>query len=239
MVERLGVQPDELPLMVCPNGTVLKRPTDAEAGMCLGITPELDPEQGVRRGRGRRRARRPRGRGLCRVRGPVGAGARSSARSAARPAPRRGSRTISAFRPASPAQALAGRAFSQALKFGAEVAIPLEVAHLDCGGPARRPHEPLRLELTDGQRVSARTVVVASGARYRRPDISESRELRRRGRLLLGVAGRGEAVRGRGGGAGRRRQLGGAGGGVSRAQGQAACISSCAARASRRRCRAI
>jgi thioredoxin reductase (NADPH) len=67
--------------------------------------------------------------------------------------------------------ALAGRAFSQAQKFGAEVAIPLEVAHLDCGGPARRPHEPLRLELTDGRSVRGRTVVVASGARYRQPNI--------------------------------------------------------------------
>ena len=43
-VERFGVQPDELPLMICPNGALLKRPTDAEAAMCLGITPELDPE---------------------------------------------------------------------------------------------------------------------------------------------------------------------------------------------------
>jgi len=33
VVERLGVQPQELPLMLCPNGTVLKRPTDAEAGV--------------------------------------------------------------------------------------------------------------------------------------------------------------------------------------------------------------
>ena len=32
VVERLGVQPEELPLMICPDGTVLKRPTDAEAG---------------------------------------------------------------------------------------------------------------------------------------------------------------------------------------------------------------
>src|SRR4029453_15532613 len=44
VVERLGVKPEELPMMVCPNGTVLKRPTDAEAGACLGITPELDPQ---------------------------------------------------------------------------------------------------------------------------------------------------------------------------------------------------
>ena len=44
LVERLGVQPEDLPLMVCPNGTVLKRPTDAEAAVCLGITPDLDPQ---------------------------------------------------------------------------------------------------------------------------------------------------------------------------------------------------
>ncbi len=43
MVERLGMLPEDLPLMLCPNGTVLKRPTNAEAGICLGITPDLDP----------------------------------------------------------------------------------------------------------------------------------------------------------------------------------------------------
>ena len=43
-VERFGVQADELPLMICPNGSFLKRPTDAEAATCLGITPELDPK---------------------------------------------------------------------------------------------------------------------------------------------------------------------------------------------------
>jgi len=43
MVERFGVRTEDLPLMLCPNGSLLKRPTDAEAGVCLGITPELDP----------------------------------------------------------------------------------------------------------------------------------------------------------------------------------------------------
>jgi thioredoxin reductase (NADPH) len=57
------------------------------------------------------------------------------------------------------------------LKFGAEVAIPLQVSYLDCGGPARRLHDPLRLELSDGRSIRARTVVVASGARYRQPNI--------------------------------------------------------------------
>ena len=62
-----------------------------------------------------------------------------SAPSAVRPALRRASRIISAFRPASPGMALAGRAFNQALKFGAEIAIPLEVARLDCGEPGQKP----------------------------------------------------------------------------------------------------
>ncbi len=43
LVERLGMLPDDLPLIICPSGSVLKRPTNAEAGACLGITPELDP----------------------------------------------------------------------------------------------------------------------------------------------------------------------------------------------------
>src|SRR5205085_2082067 len=37
----------------------------------------------------------------------------------------------------------------------------------------RSPDDPLRVDLVDGRPVRARTVVVASGARYRRPDIRE------------------------------------------------------------------
>ena len=62
-------------------------------------------------------------------------------------------------------QALAGRAFTQAEKFGAEVVVPVEVASFDCTGTIHA------LRLDDGRRVEARAVVVASGAAYRRPDI--------------------------------------------------------------------
>jgi thioredoxin reductase (NADPH) len=170
LVERLGVQPEELPLMVCSNGTVLKRPTDAEAGVCLGITPDLDPQTVydvavVGAGpAGLATAVYAASEGLSVLvldqrafGGQAGASARIE--------------NYLGFPTGISGQALAGRAFNQALKFGAEVAIPLEVARLDCGGPDRRPGDPLRLELTDGRAVRARTVVVASGARYRRPNI--------------------------------------------------------------------
>lgn len=62
--------------------------------------------------------------------------------------------------------ALTGRAYVQARKFGAEIAIPVEVVGLD-----RNDDDSFGLLLDDDRRVSARSVVVASGARYRRPAI--------------------------------------------------------------------
>lgn len=41
LVERIGVLPDELPLVVCPNGGLLKRPSESEVATCLGMTPDL------------------------------------------------------------------------------------------------------------------------------------------------------------------------------------------------------
>jgi thioredoxin reductase (NADPH) len=170
VVERFGVLPDELPLMVCPNGTVLKRPTDAEAGVILGITPELDPQivfdvAVVGAGpAGLAAAVYGASEGLSVLvldqrafGGQAGASARIE--------------NYLGFPTGISGMALAGRAFNQALKFGAEIAIPLEVARLDCrsNGHSRAP---LKLELTNGNAVRARTVVVASGARYRRPPIS-------------------------------------------------------------------
>jgi thioredoxin reductase (NADPH) len=63
---------------------------------------------------------------------------------------------------------LTARGFNQALKFGAEIAIPLTVEKLDCGGQLTRSCHSLRLNLNNGKALRARTVVIASGARYRR-----------------------------------------------------------------------
>ncbi|MDR6993105.1 FAD-dependent oxidoreductase [Luteimonas sp. 3794] len=168
IVERLGIAPTDLPLMICPNGSVLKRPGNAEAARCLGMTPELDPDA------------------LHDVAivgaGPAGLAAAVYAASEGLSVIVLDQRAIGGQAGASSrienylgfptgisGQALAGRAYNQALKFGAELAIPLEVDRLACAHDGARA--PLALHLTSGERVRARTVVIASGARYRRPDI--------------------------------------------------------------------
>ncbi len=169
VMDRFGVLPEDLPIMLCPNGTVLKRPTDAEAGICLGLTPDLDPEKiydvaVVGAGpAGLATAVYAGSEGLSVIvldqksfGGQAGASARIE--------------NYLGFPTGISGMALAGRAFNQALKFGVEIAIPLEVSKLDCGEGT--PSDPFMLELTSGHKVRARSVVIASGARYRRPPIA-------------------------------------------------------------------
>jgi len=59
-------------------------------------------------------------------------------------------------------QELAGRAYTQAQKFGAQILIARGAVALAC---KRRPYV---IAIDEGQRVSARTVIIATGARYRR-----------------------------------------------------------------------
>ncbi len=164
LVERIGAHPEDLPLVVCPNGAMLKNPSDAEVAMCLGMTPALDPEKVfdvaiVGAGpAGLAAAVYAASEGLSVVvldehatGGQAGASARIE--------------NYLGFPTGISGQALAGRAFNQALKFGAEIAIPVQVQRLDCSS------ECLTLELASDRRVRARAVVAASGARYRRPDV--------------------------------------------------------------------
>jgi thioredoxin reductase (NADPH) len=74
-------------------------------------------------------------------------------------------------------QALAARAFIQAQKFGADVIIPATAKTLDCS----RTDGAFALEMEGGDRLHARAVVVASGARYRRPEIPEIARFEGRG----------------------------------------------------------
>ena len=74
-------------------------------------------------------------------------------------------------------QALTARAFVQAQKFGADIMIPVAVKTLDCS----RPNNAFVLETDGGERIQARTIVVASGARYRHPTIADIAQFEGRG----------------------------------------------------------
>ncbi|WP_043089830.1 NAD(P)/FAD-dependent oxidoreductase, partial [Xanthomonas vasicola] len=166
LVERLGIQEHDLPVMVCPSGRVLRQPSDAEAAHCLGMTPDIDPNKRydvaiVGAGpAGLATAVYAASEGLSvlvldqrAIGGQAGASARIE--------------NYLGFPTGISGQALAGRAYNQALKFGAELAIPIEAATLECS----RDDGALKLDLADGKQLLASTVVIASGARYRRPEI--------------------------------------------------------------------
>jgi thioredoxin reductase (NADPH) len=73
--------------------------------------------------------------------------------------------------------ALTARAFNQAQKFGAEMMIPVEVKSLDCS----RADGAFGLMLDNAEVLRARAIVVASGARYRRPEIGNLADFEGRG----------------------------------------------------------
>jgi thioredoxin reductase (NADPH) len=70
---------------------------------------------------------------------------------------------------------LAQRAYVQATKFGAEVAAPREVVGLEVG---RRPYA---LDIGEGQKVRGRTVVISTGAKYRRLPLPNAEKYEGRG----------------------------------------------------------
>ena len=218
-VERFGVQPDELPLMICPNGIVPQAADRRRSRHVPRHHAGARPQDRLRRRRGRRRPRRPCRRGLWRVGRPVGDRARSARL-------RRTGRRLGAHRelsrlsrPAFPARRWPAAPSPRRRSSAPRSPFPLEVTRLDCGGA---PSKPFRLDIDGG--------TCRAGARRRRRlrrALSPAGDrqpvgLRRRRRVLLGLAHRSQALRGRRGGADRRRQFGRAGGGVSRAQGQAA-----------------
>src|SRR6185295_11137780 len=78
-------------------------------------------------------------------------------------------------------QALMARAFTQAQKFGAEFSLSTEVTRLDCTSESSGRDPVHILELADGRQVRARAVVIATGARYRRPEIPKLPQFEGRG----------------------------------------------------------
>jgi thioredoxin reductase (NADPH) len=169
LLERFAAGPDELPLVVLSDRTVLKNPTKHDLGRAIGLVAasfRAEPYDVAVVGAG------PAGlatavyaasEGLSVVvlesvafGGQAGASARIE--------------NYLGFPTGVSGQALMGRAFTQAQKFGTEFSLSTEVRRVDCRSESSGPDPVHLLELADGRRIRARAVVVATGARYRRPD---------------------------------------------------------------------
>ena len=174
LVEKYAPDPREMPLAVCPKGTILKCPSEAEMARALGMAHVDDPDRifdvaVVGAGpAGLATAVYAASEGLSVVvfdgrafGGQAGESARIE--------------NYLGFPTGVPGRMLAGRAYVQAQKFGAEMAIPVEVSSIDCS------RTPMTLERGDGARARAAAVVIACGARYRRLDVPNLRDFEGRG----------------------------------------------------------
>ena len=177
MIARLSPADAVYPLVVCPDGTVLRNPSEQELALYIGLLDETTARRVydvvvVGAGpAGLSTAVYAASEGLSVLvvdtrafGGQAGASARIE--------------NYLGFPTGISGQALTARAFVQAQKFGADFIIPLTVSRLDCQPGAERP---MTLEMSDGWRVQARAVVVASGARYRKLALPNLEQFENRG----------------------------------------------------------
>ncbi len=165
LLDRFSVKLDEVPVVICDTRNVLRNPSIQQLADCLGLNVNVDSSQ---------------------VRDLIIVGAGPSGLAAAVYAASEGldALLIETEAPGGQAgasskienylgfptgvsgQELASRALTQAQKFGARIMVAHSVVQLNCD---RRPY---RVMLEDGSALSARAVVIATGAQYNKPALA-------------------------------------------------------------------
>jgi thioredoxin reductase (NADPH) len=170
VIARLQVAPEDLPVVICPGGQILRRPSNADLARCLGLLRDPDPARVFDVaiiGAG------PAGLATAVYAGSEGLSALLL--DARAPGGQAGAsariENYLGFPAGIAGQALTTLAWTQALKFGVESAIPTEVRDMSTapGGRGAR----FELSWADGRSILSRAVVIATGAQYRRPDVPE------------------------------------------------------------------
>jgi thioredoxin reductase (NADPH) len=165
LLERFHVRSDDIPVVVCRGGELLKNPSNADVAQCLGMNAPVADDRVHDL--------------LIIGAGPAGLAAAVYAASEGLDV-----RVVDTFAPGGQAgtssrienylgfptgisgAALAGRALSQAQKFGAQLSVAWQAARLQCG------HWPYSVDMADGPSIRSKAILIASGAQYRMPDVA-------------------------------------------------------------------
>ncbi|MGO9830418.1 MAG: FAD-dependent oxidoreductase [Myxococcaceae bacterium] len=165
LLDRFSVKLEEIPVFICRGALVLRNPSNQQVADCLGFNADIDTA-------------------VIRDLLVVGGGPAGLAAAVYGASEGLDVLVLEAYAPGGQAassskienylgfptgisgQALAGRAFTQAEKFGADVAVARSATKFLC------ERKPYAIELSNGETVRARTIVIASGARYRKLDVA-------------------------------------------------------------------
>jgi thioredoxin reductase (NADPH) len=171
LLDRFHVGAEDIPVLICRGEVVLRNPSNQQIAGCLGFNAAIDQSQ---------------------IRdvviigaGPAGLAAAVYAASEGldvlvletnAPGGQAGSSSkienYLGFPTGISGQALAGRAYTQAQKFGAQVIIATGAKRLLCDS------KPYAIEMDDDMRVPSRTIIIATGAEYRVPTIENLSEFK-------------------------------------------------------------
>lgn len=174
LLDRFEVKLEDVPIVICNARAVLRRPSIQELAECMGLNVGVDSTQV---------------RDLIIVgAGPAGLGAAVYAASEGldallieteAPGGQAGSSSkienYLGFPTGVSGQELASRAISQAQKFGAKMMVAHSVVKLNCD------RLPYKLVLDDGSVHSARAIVIATGAQYKKPALANLRKFEGQG----------------------------------------------------------
>ncbi len=165
LLDRFSVKLEEIPVFICRGQLVLRNPSNQQVADCLGFNADIDTA-------------------VIRDLLVVGGGPAGLAAAVYGASEGLDVLVLEAYAPGGQAassskienylgfptgisgQALAGRAFTQAEKFGADVAVARSATKL------LSQRKPYAVELSNGETVRARAIVIASGARYRKLDVA-------------------------------------------------------------------
>ena len=175
MLERYGATEADLPVVITLQGDVLRRPTHRAVADAIGLSPDR-----LNGGRfdivvvGAGPA------GLAAAVYAASEGLRVAVLDTKAPGGQAGTSSkienYFGFPTGISGQALAGRGLSQCRKFGAEVGVPIEAMAIKCDAES-----PFHITLNHNEHIYGRTVVVATGARYRKPDLGNLENFEGRG----------------------------------------------------------